>query len=160
MDDRALLKKIRDIADGRRHYDGIDDYTCYDALGDIRQLVDDYLFHFGEEEDADEDRMGNLTDLEARIHAFRTKIPDFIKGGRASGLRGLGEEMGELAEAGINGDDEEFYKEAADVVFVVMGVLAAEGVSLNDYLLKKLDRAEANIPKIIEKQRARRRGEA
>jgi phosphoribosyl-ATP pyrophosphohydrolase len=103
--------------------------------------------------------VSQLTDLEARVHAFREKIPFFIEGGRASALRGLGEELGELAEAAINGDDEEFYKEAADVVFVAVGMLAAEGVSLNEYLLLKLERAEANVEKIIEKQRARRRGE-
>jgi hypothetical protein len=54
MTDRALLEKIREIADGRRHYDGIDDYTCYDALGDIRQLIDD---HVGPPETTTADRL-------------------------------------------------------------------------------------------------------
>ena len=103
--------------------------------------------------------MTGLTDLEARIHAFRQKIPDFADGGRAFAVRSLGEELGELSEAAINGDDRAFCKEAADIVFVAMGMLAAEGVSLTEYLHIKLDRAEKNVEKIIEKQRARRRGE-
>lgn len=54
MDDRDLLRKIREIADGRRHYDGIEDYTCYDALGEIRQLVDS---HIGPPETTPADRL-------------------------------------------------------------------------------------------------------
>jgi len=36
----GTIRKIRDLADGRRHYDGTDDYTCFDALGDVRALCD------------------------------------------------------------------------------------------------------------------------
>jgi hypothetical protein len=41
--DRKLLEKIRELADGRRHYDGQDGYTCFDALGDIRELCDQHV---------------------------------------------------------------------------------------------------------------------
>jgi hypothetical protein len=54
--------------------------------------------------------------------------------------------------------NDRFYKEAADIVFVAMGMLAQEGASLTDYLLKKLVRAEGRIPEIIKKTEARRYG--
>jgi hypothetical protein len=41
--EHEVIKKIREIADGRRHYDGTDDYTCFDALGDIREICDKAL---------------------------------------------------------------------------------------------------------------------
>jgi hypothetical protein len=41
--ERQTFKKIREIADGRRHYDGADGYNCFDALGDIRALCDKAL---------------------------------------------------------------------------------------------------------------------
>ena len=34
------LIKIREIADGRRHYDGAEGYDCFTALGEIRDLCD------------------------------------------------------------------------------------------------------------------------
>lgn len=42
-EERRVFRKIREIADGRRHYDGTDDYTCFDALGEIRDLCDSVL---------------------------------------------------------------------------------------------------------------------
>jgi len=42
-----IIKQIREIADGRRHYDGTDDYTCFDALGEIRDICDAALRRHG-----------------------------------------------------------------------------------------------------------------
>ena len=39
---REALVKIKSIGEGRRHYD-TDDYTCWDALGDIRQIAEEAL---------------------------------------------------------------------------------------------------------------------
>lgn len=40
---REALENIFRLADGRRHYDGTDDYTCFDALGDVRQMAQEAL---------------------------------------------------------------------------------------------------------------------
>jgi len=37
------LNTIRDLADGRRHYDGTEGYDCFAALGDVRDLCDGVL---------------------------------------------------------------------------------------------------------------------
>lgn len=37
---RDLLKRLREHVDGRRHYDGTEGYTCFDALGDVRNMID------------------------------------------------------------------------------------------------------------------------
>lgn len=99
-----------------------------------------------------------LTPLETRIKEFRAQIPVFAEGGRASALRGVGEEFGEMAEAAVVGTDEEFWSECADVCFTIMGLMAAEGKSLTAWVEKKVTRAEGRVDQIIEKQRARRRG--
>ena len=39
---RAALEKIKSIAEGRRHYDA-DEFSCYDALGEIRALCEEVL---------------------------------------------------------------------------------------------------------------------
>jgi len=96
-----------------------------------------------------------LTPTELRIKNFRDQIPVFS--GRPACIRGIGEEFGELGEAALIGNDAEFYKEAADVVFVVTGMLAAEGQSLAYWLEKKLTHAENNIERIKEKQAAKQR---
>jgi len=36
----SMLSHIREIADGRRHYDGAENFTCFDALGEIRDICD------------------------------------------------------------------------------------------------------------------------
>lgn len=41
--ERQTFQKIREIADGRRHYDGGDGFNCFDALGEIRDLCDSTL---------------------------------------------------------------------------------------------------------------------
>lgn len=40
---RKIIERIRSIADGRRHYDGTEGYTCFDALGEIRDICDQVL---------------------------------------------------------------------------------------------------------------------
>lgn len=101
-------------------------------------------------------RPKELLPLEQRIKNFRDKIPMF--NGRPACMRGIGEEFGELCEAALIDKSDEFYKEAADIVFVVTGMLAAEGQSLDYWLRLKVIRAENNVNLIIKKQTAKQRG--
>lgn len=99
-----------------------------------------------------------LTPLEERIRVFRAQIPAFCDAGTPGAIRGLGEEFGELCEAMIVGTKEDVCSEAADMAFVLAGMLAAKGESLTAWLEKKVVRAEANVERIAATQAARQRG--
>lgn len=99
-----------------------------------------------------------MTPLENRIDEWQKKIPVFAEATRGVNIRSLGEELGELCEAALEGTDELFYKEAADLAITLIGMLALEGQSLQTWIETKMDRNEARIEKIIEKQAAKQKG--
>lgn len=91
--------------------------------------------------------MDTLTRLEATIAARRSSAPDesYVAQLRARGLpviaRKLGEEAIETLIAALSGSDEELTKEAADVLFHLMVLLAEKGIPLAD-VFAELDRRE------------------
>ena len=82
--------------------------------------------------------MDTLDTLEATIRARRTGDPDtsyvarLTGKGRAKIAQKLGEEATEAVIAAIQDDREELTKEAADVIFHLLVLLADAGVTLDD----------------------------
>jgi phosphoribosyl-ATP pyrophosphohydrolase len=82
--------------------------------------------------------MDTLDTLEATIRARRTGDPDasyvarLTAKGRAKIAQKLGEEATEAVIAAIQDDREELTKEAADVIFHLLVLLADAGVTLDD----------------------------
>ena len=91
--------------------------------------------------------MDTLARLEATIASRRSAAPDqsYVAQLRARGLpviaRKLGEEAVEAVIAALSGSDEELIKEAADVLFHLMVLLAEKGIPL-ETVLAELDRRE------------------
>ena len=91
--------------------------------------------------------MDTLARLEATIAARRTAAPSesYVAQLRARGLpviaRKLGEEAVEAVIAALSGSDEELTKEAADVLFHLMVLLAEKGIPL-EAVLAELDHRE------------------
>jgi phosphoribosyl-ATP pyrophosphohydrolase len=91
--------------------------------------------------------MDTLARLETTIAARRSAAPDesYVAQLRARGLpviaRKLGEEAIEAVIAALSGSNEELTKEAADVLFHLMVLLAEKDVPLAE-VLAELDRRE------------------
>jgi len=91
--------------------------------------------------------MDTLDTLEATIRARRTGDPDtsyvarLTGKGRAKIAQKLGEEATEAVIAAIQDDREELTKEAADVIFHLLVLLADAGLGLDD-IRAELDRRE------------------
>lgn len=91
--------------------------------------------------------MDTLARLEATIAARRAAAEDesYVAQLRARGLpviaRKLGEEAVEAVIAALSGSDEELTKEAADVLFHLLVLLAERDIALAD-VLAELDRRE------------------
>lgn len=92
-------------------------------------------------------RMDTLARLEATIAARRAASPDesYVAKLNAKGLpkiaQKLGEEATEAVIAAVSGSNEELVSESADLIFHLLVLLDAKGVSL-DHVLAELDRRE------------------
>ncbi|MEM6857948.1 MAG: phosphoribosyl-ATP diphosphatase [Pseudomonadota bacterium] len=91
--------------------------------------------------------MSTLERLEATIAARRSASPDesYVAKLNAKGLpkmaQKLGEEATETVIAAVSGSNEELVSESADLLFHLLVLLVARGVSL-DHVLAELDRRE------------------
>ncbi len=91
--------------------------------------------------------MDTLTRLEATIGQRRLASPDesYVAKLHANGLntiaQKLGEEATEAVIAALTGDEAELVGEAADLLFHLLVLLGAKGVSLNQ-VLAELERRE------------------
>ena len=91
--------------------------------------------------------MDTLTRLEATIAARRAASPDesYVARLNAKGVpkiaQKLGEEATEAVIAALAGDEAELVGEAADLLFHLMVLLGAKGVTL-EQVLNELDRRE------------------
>ncbi len=91
--------------------------------------------------------MDTLTRLEATIAARRAASPDesYVAKLNARGLpkiaQKLGEEATETVIAAVSGSNDELVGESADLIFHLMVLLNARGISL-DHVLGELDRRE------------------
>ncbi|ABC64002.1 phosphoribosyl-ATP diphosphatase [Erythrobacter litoralis] len=91
--------------------------------------------------------MNTLQRLEATIAARRNADPDssYVARLNAKGLPKMAEKVGEEATetviAALTGSDEELVGEGADLIFHLLVLLQARGVSL-DQVLAELDRRE------------------
>ena len=91
--------------------------------------------------------MDTLTRLEATIAARRAASPDgsYVASLHAKGLpkiaQKLGEEATEAVIAALSGSEEELVGEAADLLFHLIVLLNAKGVSMDD-VLAELERRE------------------
>jgi phosphoribosyl-ATP pyrophosphohydrolase len=91
--------------------------------------------------------MNTLSRLEQTIAARRAASPDesYVAKLNAKGLpkiaQKLGEEATEAVIAAVSGSNEELVSESADLLFHLLVLLNAKGVSL-DHVLAELDRRE------------------
>ncbi|MEL6487620.1 MAG: phosphoribosyl-ATP diphosphatase [Pseudomonadota bacterium] len=91
--------------------------------------------------------MSTLERLEATIAARRSASPDesYVAKLNAKGLpkmaQKLGEEATEAVIAAVSGSNEELVGESADLLFHLLVLLGARGVSL-DHVLAELERRE------------------
>ncbi len=91
--------------------------------------------------------MDTLTRLEATIAARRAASPEesYVANLNARGLpkiaQKLGEEATEAVIAALSGSNEELVGESADLIFHLMVLLNARGISL-DHVMGELDRRE------------------
>ena len=91
--------------------------------------------------------MSTLERLEATIAARRSASPEesYVAKLNAKGLpkmaQKLGEEATETVIAAVSGSNEELVSESADLLFHLLVLLGAKGVSL-DHVLAELDRRE------------------
>ncbi len=91
--------------------------------------------------------MDTLTRLEATIAARRLASPEtsYVAKLHAKGLpkiaQKLGEEATETVIAAVSGSNDELVGESADLIFHLMVLLNARGISL-DHVLGELDRRE------------------
>ena len=91
--------------------------------------------------------MDTLTRLEATIAARRAASPDesYVARLNAKGVpkiaQKLGEEATEAVIAAVSGSNEELVSESADLLFHLLVLLNAKGVSL-DHVLAELERRE------------------
>jgi len=91
--------------------------------------------------------MDTLTRLEAAIAARRTAAPEesYVAHLHAKGIKKIAQKLGEEATeaviAALAGDEAELVGEAADVLFHLLVLLGAKGVSL-DQVMAELDRRE------------------
>jgi phosphoribosyl-ATP pyrophosphohydrolase len=91
--------------------------------------------------------MDTLTRLETAIHARRAASPDesYVARLHAKGLakiaQKLGEEATETVIAALAGDEAELVGEAADLLFHLIVLLGAKGVSL-EQVMAELERRE------------------
>ncbi|MEO1730367.1 MAG: phosphoribosyl-ATP diphosphatase [Pseudomonadota bacterium] len=91
--------------------------------------------------------MSTLERLEATIAARRSASPEesYVAKLNAKGLpkmaQKLGEEATEAVIAAVSGSNEELVSESADLLFHLLVLLGAKGVSL-DHVLAELDRRE------------------
>ena len=91
--------------------------------------------------------MDTLTRLEATIAARRAASPDesYVARPNAKGVpkiaQKLGEEATEAVIAAVSGSNEELVGESADLLFHLLVLLDARGVSL-DHVLAELERRE------------------
>ena len=92
-------------------------------------------------------RMSTLSRLEATIAARLSSSPEesYVAKLNAKGLpkiaQKLGEEATEAVIAAVSGSGEELVSESADLLFHLLVLLQAKGVSLDD-VLAELDRRE------------------
>ncbi len=99
--------------------------------------------------------MSTLERLEQTIAARRAASPDssYVARLNAKGVpkmaQKLGEEATEAVIAAVSGSNEELVSESADLLFHLMVLLNAKGVSL-DHVLAELDRREG-LSGLVEK---------
>lgn len=91
--------------------------------------------------------MNTLTRLEAAIAARRNASPEtsYVAHLHAKGIKKIAQKLGEEATeaviAALAGDEAELVGEAADVLFHLLVLLGAKGISL-DQVMAELDRRE------------------